>query len=350
MDRRFFLHSGILTSLGFSTNLSGIKAGVAKDTENNREHIEKVIAAMLTMQRASWEQGVAGQALYELGRHEMAYLMAKEAVLRQTTNGRLAVLYTDNGVTDPAANGTIVKKTGEKYNDETLIESANNMLDYLLNEAPRNDDGTFYHILSATELWIDSMYMAPPFLAVMGEYQEAINQIHGLKKYLWNEEAQLYSHRWSDKTNEFPNRNFWGVGNGWTVMGMTNVLCELPGSYAAEKEKLQNLYIELLEGLLIHMRDDGLFYNVVDNPSTFIETNLSQMLAYSIYRNVDAGWLDKKYLNDANKMRQAAHKKVDSMGYVQDVCGAPFFNAPGRATEGQAGFLLMEAAYIDFTG
>jgi hypothetical protein len=44
-------------------------------------------------------------------------------------------------------------------------------------------------------------------------------------------------------------------------------------------------------------------------------------------------------------MRKAAHGKVDERGYVQGVCGAPFFDAPGRATEGQAFFLLMEAAH-----
>ena len=39
------------------------------------------------MQRASWEHGVAAQAMLELGDNEMAYLMAKEAVLRQLEDG-----------------------------------------------------------------------------------------------------------------------------------------------------------------------------------------------------------------------------------------------------------------------
>jgi hypothetical protein len=44
-------------------------------------------------------------------------------------------------------------------------------------------------------------------------------------------------------------------------------------------------------------------------------------------------------------MRMAAHKKVDAFGLVQGVCGAPNFDHPGTATEGQAFFLLMEAAH-----
>jgi hypothetical protein len=36
---------------------------------------------------------------------------------------------------------------------------------------------------------------------------------------------------------------------------------------------------------------------------------------------------------------------VDTYGLVQGVCGAPTFDKPGVAPEGQAFFLMMEAAY-----
>jgi len=43
-------------------------------------------------------------------------------------------------------------------------------------------------------------------------------------------------------------------------------------------------------------------------------------------------------------MRADAHSKVDGHGYVHGVCGSPTFNSSGRAAEGQAFFILMEAA------
>lgn len=113
----------------------------------------------------------------------------------------------------------------------------------------------------------------------------------------------------------------------------------------SDKKHLAEYHKQLLDGCLEHMRDDGLFYNYVDNPDAFVEANLSQMLAYSIFRGVKHGWLENFYLSKANKMREAAHKKVDKHGYVTGVCGAPFFQSPGRSTEAQAFFLLMEAAY-----
>jgi len=47
-------------------------------------------------------------------------------------------------------------------------------------------------------------------------------------------------------------------------------------------------------------------------------------------------------------MREAAKSKVDRYGLVQDVCGVPEFNRPYIAPEGQAFFLLMEAAARDY--
>jgi hypothetical protein len=61
----------------------------------------RVKIAMLTMQRQAWEQGVASQALLELGEKELVLMMAREAVLRQWPDGRLGQVCDNHGVTDP---------------------------------------------------------------------------------------------------------------------------------------------------------------------------------------------------------------------------------------------------------
>jgi rhamnogalacturonyl hydrolase YesR len=101
---------------------------------------------------------------------------------------------------------------------------------------------------------------------------------------------------------------------------------------------------ELLDGCLVHQRPDGLFHNIVDQPSTFVETNLAQMLAFTIYTGLAGGWLPAQYRAAADKMRQAAYSKMDAEGFVQGVCGAPNFDRPGLSTEGQAFSIMMEAA------
>ena len=79
--------------------------------------IEKVKMAMLSMQRYAWEQGVAAQALLELGEKDLVILLAKDAVLRQWPDGRLAVVSSNHGVTDPAANGEAVLFAAQQTGD-----------------------------------------------------------------------------------------------------------------------------------------------------------------------------------------------------------------------------------------
>jgi unsaturated rhamnogalacturonyl hydrolase len=128
---------------------------------------------------------------------------------------------------------------------------------------------------------------------------------------------------------------------------MAKVIKVLPASMDAERKKLVGYVRDLLDSCLKFQRTDGLYHDVLDDPKSFIETNLAQMLTYTIYRGIQGGWLDSKYRQAADHMRQAVHKKVDAQGYVQGVCGSPQFNSPGTATEGQAFFLFMEAAHRD---
>ena len=313
--------------------------------ENSR--IDQVSQALLAMQRYSWEQGVAAQAYLEMGETRTAILLAREAVQRQDANGRLACMRDSEGVTDPASNGEALLEAVRKTNDPLLQAGLDAMLQYLLKTAPRATDGTLFHVLNAREMWVDSIYMAPPFLAAAGQVEAALLQLSGFKKRLWEPQAGLYAHIWNEDRQALTRPAHWGVGNGWAAAGITRVIRSLTGMPAHESERLllQRHVREVIDGCLAHQRPDGLFHDVVDQPETFVETNLAQMLAYSIYRGLVGGWLPPAYKEHADKMRAAAHQKVDDYGYVQGVCAAPTFDHAGTAPEGQAFYLLMEAAW-----
>ena len=347
MDRRHFF-------IGTAIAGAGIAAFPACKTESRdmkknpqQEAIEKVRRAMLSMQRASWEHGVAAQAMLELGDNEMLYLMAKEAVLRQRDDGRLAVVYTDNGVTDPAAAGEAVLKAYEMTKEEDLKAGADRMLEWLLVKAPRSREGILYHTMNSPEIWSDAMYMAPPFIAAAGKYKESLTQIEGFTKVLWNTKDKLFSHRWNDGEQRFISNRYWGGGNGWAAACYARVIRMLPEEMKEEKQRLISYHRDLLDGCCAHLRPDGLFHDYVNEPETFVETNLGQMVAYSIYRGIKGEWLEPSYLQQADMMRQAAYSKIDEHGFVTGAAGAPSFDHPGSSTEAQAFFLLMEAAYND---
>jgi rhamnogalacturonyl hydrolase YesR len=307
--------------------------------------VEKAKIAMLCMQKASWEQGTASQAMIELGEKNLVVLMAKDAVLRRKKDGRLAMLGTENAVTDPASNGEGVLYAYKITGDEIFKKAAEAMYTYLMKGAPKTEKGIICHVTQGRQIWSDSMFMAPPYLAVYGDYDEAIKQVEGYREYLWDSKKRLFSHIWDDQKKVFTQRDFWGGGNGWSAAGMAKIIDILPKEKESERKKLIGYVKELLDGCISYMRPDGLFHDVVDKSDTFVETNLSQMLAYSIYKGVKAGWLEESYVAAANKMRAGARNKIDQYGVVQDACGSPNFDKAGTSTEAQAFFLMMEAAH-----
>src|SRR5258708_32936124 len=203
-------------------------------------------------------------------------------------------------------------------------------------------DGILYHVTNASKIWIDSMYMAPPFLAVAGYLQEAVKQIEGMKRYLWDSEKKLYSHIWNDEKKIFERKDHWGVGNGWAAAGLVRVIKALPESMTVQRTDLIDALQQVIDGCLVYQRDDGVFHNVVDKPETFVEVNLAQMLAYSIYRSVKAGRLATRYTANADRMRAPALAQVSSYCSVPNSFGPPNLLRPPPVNEGQT-FLFIIA-------
>lgn len=305
---------------------------------------KKVRNALLAMQRYSWEQGTAAQAFLESGDSEMVVLLAREAVVRQIADGRAAVLGNLTAVTDPASVGEALLAAAKITGDPSFANAADRLLDWLLHKAPRTRDGVLYHLHDRPQVWVDSFYMAPPFLSAAGHHEEALEQLRGMRRLLLDPATKLLSHIWDDGLGAFARKAFWGVGNGWALAGMTRVIRTLPAERSKERGELIGWVREGVDACLAFVRSDGLFHDVMNDPSTFVETNLSQMLSYVLFRGVAGGWLEKRYLEPADGMRRAAQGKVDRFGLVQGVCASPYFDRPGTASEGQAFFLLMEAA------
>ena len=302
--------------------------------------VAKARLAALAIQRQSWEQGVLAVAFLEEGDDAMVIQMARASLIYQSKDGVPAA--SGGAPSDPLMAGEAIWRAARITGDPALGRAATNMLDYALKLAPRAADGTLFH--TGQTIWSDSFHTSPPFLAAAGRCDEAILQLEGHRKRLWNPEKKLLSHIWDEKKQRFQDKTFWGGGQGWAAAGLTRVIRALPENRNADKARLAGYLKELIDGCLAHQCASGLFHNVVDDPASFEETNLAQMLAYSIYEGVRGGWLPRHYLLAADRMRLAARAKVDADGFVQGVCGAPRFDKPGISAEGQAFFLMMEAA------
>jgi rhamnogalacturonyl hydrolase YesR len=352
------LSFGLISSSLFNGCSGSIKNGrnhrtgplFTKKALSREERIEKVKIAALGMQRYDWEQGTVGQALLEMGELDLAVSFARGAILRQE-NGRFSVLKGNGPITDCSSIGEVVLFAASKTGDPIFRKGADEMLEVFHRSEHKTPEGILFHTQEPTK-WImsDANYMLPPFLAACGEYKEALKQIEGWRQYLYNQEEHLYSHIYDYNTQSFKREEFWGTGNGWSAAGFCRVIKMLPDSMSEEKQKLIEQTKDLIDGCLKYMNNDGTFHDVVNKPDTFIEVNLSQMLAYSIFRGVSAGFLEKSYIEKAELMRNAANVRVDDLGYIHDVCGCPNFDRSYFSPEAQAFYLLMEAAAKDYAG
>ena len=311
------------------------------------EKVRNAKKVLLTMIRHPWEQGTAANAFIESGDEQIAILMASEAVSRQSHDGRLACIPGSTNITDPCVCGESVMYAFQKTGDIKYKIAAEKMLQYI-KSAQGNADGIQFHNTTQPMIAADCMYMIPTFYAAMGEYEEAVRQVDHRFNLLWNEEKGAMNHQWDAENNRLWRDKRWGAASGWNAAAIVKVLYWLPEDMKEERERLTGYLNKLVDGVLKYQLADGLFHDILDEESTFVETNTAQMMAYSIYRGVQWGFLDKQYLSAADRMRVAANAKVDEFGFVRDVAGAPQFTESGVSPEGQAFYILMEAAAEDY--
>lgn len=310
------------------------------------EKLRKVKLALFTMIKHPWEHGTAAQAFMESGDDDIAVLMAHEAVFRQLSDGRLAGISHCQNITDSCVCGEPVMFAYKKTGEEKYKIAAEKMLKYI-DEAPACG-GIQLHSYDFTMIAADCMFMVAPFYSVMGRHEDAVRQVDLRFNFLWNEEKGAMNHQWDASRQAWFRKLLWGGGNGWNAAGIVRVLKALPAEMQAERERLEGYLDRLVSGVLKYQLENGLFHDILDDGTTFVETNTAQMMAYSIYRGVAGGFLDTKYIPAADRMRAAANDKIDGMGLVQGVAGAPSFDFYGVSPEGQSFYILMEAAAADY--
>ncbi len=342
MHRRDLFRGAALLGASFGLPQTANTFTASESTEA-RERIKRAALAGLAMERRDWEQGVLAQAFLEAGEDDSVIRLTKAAIVQRVPDGRLGVVV-EGGPTDPAMGGAAYWHAGQITGDPGIQQAATGLLDWILHKAPRAPDGTLYHVFDHPQVWSDGFNGAPPFLAATGHYDEALKQIHGFRKRLWDPQEKLLAHIWDDTLGAKNQKEYWGGGNGWAAAGLARVIRSLPTDRKDDRQGLAVFVKDIVDGCLAYQRSDGLFHDIVDRPNTFVEANLAQMLAFAMYTGILGGWLSSVYRDAADRMRNGARAKMDSFGYVQSVCGAPNFESPGTSTEAQAFAIMMEAA------
>lgn len=315
------------------------------------EKFDLVKNAMLAVQRYPWEQGVCMQAIYESGDYITAVAMAHDAVLRQQPDGRLAVTGNNIAVTDPAANGEMVIRSYDITGDIIYKNAADKMYNYLMDVAPRTDlnilchnEISFHEGFSPNQIWVDSIYMAPPFIAVYGNVDEAYNQIIGMINYLKDNNTGLLYHIYDAGQSRFLRKLLWATGNGWALLGIARVIDEARKCNKTEiADSLIGIGTELLDNILKYQLEDGRFHDILNDSTSFVEGASAMMVATFIYRGIHNGWLPEMYKKSADAIYNTMDKYVDEYGVIHEVCGCPDFLTVGTSAESMAAYIMMHA-------
>lgn len=306
---------------------------------------EKVLQAMLCMTRQCWEQGIAAQALMECGHEELYKLAVYDMVLRQSSDGRLCNVENTPAVTDSAFCIPAVLEAGRKYCCGEYKTAAEKNIRFLLEDAEHALDHTLFHMIHTQEIWADSAAFLPYSLALAGHWREAWTQMEGICSRLYHKESGLYYHMWDEGRKEYLRPLAWGVGNGWILTGLLRTLLVWNEGFREEKIRMEARFHELLDNMLAMETKEHGFHDILDDDSTFQESETAAMVAYAIYRGVSEGMVDTHYLERADRIREALLEKVTSQGLVQDAASSPGFDRPGTSVECQAHVLMMEKCY-----
>ncbi|MCU1432163.1 MAG: hypothetical protein JWP95_1268 [Actinotalea sp.] len=313
---------------------------MSTDAMSTEATSDAVLMALLALQRLSWEQGVTGHAVLDLGRDDLADVIADDAVVRQDGLGRLGEV-DGGGLVNCGALVEVVDAVRRRTGAPGLGEALDRQQRWLTTGCPRAGDGTLFHLSGSEQMWTDSVYMLVPALYRLGLPDEALAQLDGHRRRLAGPTG-LWAARWDEPSGALVMAEHWGTGNGWVAAGLARAWREPTAE--PHRDVLADHAREVISACLAHRRPDGLFHDVVDDPTTFVEANLAQMLSYAMLTGAADGWLDADAAELGRDLRTAAARGVDERGLVRPVAGSPHFDRPGRSAEAQAFYLLAAAA------
>lgn len=203
--------------------------------------------------------------------------------------------------------------------------------------------------------WCDSLFMAPPMLALLSEatgdaeYRALMNRLWWkTTNYLYSPEYGLYfrDSRFFERKEPNGKPVFWSRGNGWVFAGLARVLMHLPADDPA-RPRFEKLFRDMAATLRTLQREDGYWSaGLLDSKAYPLpETSGSAFFCFGFAYGIRAGLLPQEdYLPALKKGWAALVQAVDRsgrLGWVQPVSDRPkIIQASDSSVYAIGGFLL----------
>lgn len=230
---------------------------------------------------------------------------------------------------------------------------------YIFEEAPRAPDGTILHLDDM--VWDDTLIGITPFLLSMYAateepryLDEAVDQVLKHSAHLQDPATGLYHHAWRPATDSLDGPAFWGRGNGWVLLAVSELVAGMPRGHAL-LPAVQDVFTRHAAGLVAHQDSSGRWRTVITRPDAYLETSASALIAGALATALRYGELDRaQYEAPAAAALAGVWSQVDAGGIVGGVSTPTwpmpedeYLERPISSFEryGQGVVLLMGAAF-----
>ena len=197
---------------------------------------------------------------------------------------------------------------------------------------PRTKEGGFWHKkVYPHQMWLDGLYMGCPFYAEYAArydkpevFQDVINQFCVVARHTYDPATGLYKHAWDESHEQFwcnkengQSAHSWGRAMGWFAMALVESLEFIPVD-----EPNRDSLLAILDNVVkqIERYQDsktGLWYQVLDrsgDKGNYLESTVSAMFIYSIYKGVRLGVVPAEYMAVADKGFDGFMKRFIKVG------------------------------------
>ncbi|KAB5588393.1 hypothetical protein CTheo_8168 [Ceratobasidium theobromae] len=350
-----------------------------------------VEAHMLEQSKGSWELGTATQSLFEFEypsfsaygdsfispakslpkNQNLSKIFAITDLVLKTRPPGAMTFMPDEAAGDPPSLGVAIlfanwTARSRATNSSTYSAAIIDQLNYSLTRAPRAPNGAISHRADQVQLWSDSVYMLPPFLAYFGALHQdkgvmraALDQVRLYRDQLFDESVGLWRHIVLGGGEDL---GHWSTGNAWAAAGIMRVLAtiktsSLSNQFTAEQANLEGWVYEIVYNVWKYQQPNGTLLNYATDNTSFADSASTALLAATTYRlathletsNGGNRMNITSALSAAGRARALVSKSIDLDGWLLNVVNP--WNFPVRGTksaEGQAFVLSLEAAYRDY--
>lgn len=170
-----------------------------------------------------------------------------------------------------------------------------------------------------TRYWVDDIYMISSL---------QIQAFNATKNSVYLERAALEINAYLEKLQQ-PNglfyhgenaKYFWGRGNGWVAAGLTELLTHLSKNNIFY-ENIKSCFIKMMNALLKHQCNDGMWRQLIDNRKSWKESSGSGMFGYAMAAAVKKGILpEDKFRKAYEKAWAALIEYISDDGRIKNVC------------------------------